>query len=397
MTNLFFVLFLSSLIHSHTSSASHNNSFLTRRFTSAPSAIVKKYNVVRHFGANNDGKTDTTQPFLNAWNAACSKSIPVQITVPMGYYFLNPLIFKGPCKSSVSFIIGGKFFTGNNYSSNHWISFMNVDGLLIKGGVLDANGKKLWDCKNAGRSCPKGAMSLSFISSKNIVIDGLTSANSQMFHIGMHLCENINMQGITISADGNSPNTDGIHLQDTKGVTITNSRIMTGDDCISMAGGIQNVWIENIFCGPGHACTIGSLGHDGEEGILVQNVTVKSTTFVSTQNGVRIKTLSTPINGNVKDIYFLGAIMKNARNPIFIDQNYCPSNTCEKGQGSGIQISNVVYKDIHGTSSSANIVIFNCSPKKPCNTLQLQDVKLSYQSGTSKYYGRFMPFFKIKR
>lgn len=76
--------------------------------------------------------------------------------------------------------------------------------------------------------------------------------NSQQFHIGFVGCQNVQVQGIKINAAGNSPNTDGIHVQMSSDITIFNSKIQTGDDCISIGPGTTNVWIENIACGPGH-------------------------------------------------------------------------------------------------------------------------------------------------
>lgn len=60
------------------------------------------------------------------------------------------------------------------------------------------------------------------------------------------------MQDIEIKAPGDSPNTDGIHVQLSYDVTILNSKITTGDDCISIGPGTKNLWMENILCGPGH-------------------------------------------------------------------------------------------------------------------------------------------------
>jgi polygalacturonase len=60
------------------------------------------------------------------------------------------------------------------------------------------------------------------------------------------------VQGVRVSAAGDSPNTDGIHVQSSTGVTILNSRIGTGDDCVSIGPGTSNLWIENVACGPGH-------------------------------------------------------------------------------------------------------------------------------------------------
>jgi len=93
---------------------------------------------------------------------------------------------------------------------------------------------------------------LSVSNSQNIVISGLHSLNSQMFHIVVNGCHNVRIQGVKITAPGNSPNTDGIHVQLSSSVTILNSKIGTGDDCVSVGAGTTNLWIENVVCGPGH-------------------------------------------------------------------------------------------------------------------------------------------------
>ncbi len=73
-----------------------------------------------------------------------------------------------------------------------------------------------------------------------------------MFHIVINGCQNVNIEGVTVIAAGDSPNTDGIHVQLSSNIVITNSTINTGDDCISIGPGTQNLWIEGIKCGPGH-------------------------------------------------------------------------------------------------------------------------------------------------
>lgn len=93
---------------------------------------------------------------------------------------------------------------------------------------------------------------LGFSNSNNILVTGLTSLNSQMFHIVINGCHNVKIQGVKVLASGNSPNTDGIHVQLSSGVAILNSKISTGDDCVSIGPGTTNLWIENIACGPGH-------------------------------------------------------------------------------------------------------------------------------------------------
>lgn len=94
--------------------------------------------------------------------------------------------------------------------------------------------------------------SLTFQNSKNIMISGLTSINSELYHIVIDRCQGVAVQGVKISAPGNSPNTDGIHVQMSTGVAVIGASIKTGDDCISIGQGTTNLWIEQVKCGPGH-------------------------------------------------------------------------------------------------------------------------------------------------
>ncbi|CAN1156186.1 unnamed protein product [Linum perenne] len=277
------------------------------------------------------------------------------------------------------FLIDGTLIAPSDYTvignMGTWIMFHAIDDVTISGGTLDGQGTGLWSCKSKSDS----AKNLEFSNSKNIQINGLASVNSQMFHIVINSCQNVKVQGVRVSADGNSPNTDGIHVQSSTGVTIMNSMIGTGDDCISIGPGTNNLWIENISCGPGHGISIGSLGKEFDEA-GVQNVTVKSVTFTGTENGVRIKSWGRPSTGFAKDILFQHVVMNNVYNPIIIDQNYCPGEKNCPGQASGVNVSNVIYQDIQGSSQTEVAVNFNCSDLNPCTRLSLEDLMLTYNN-----------------
>ncbi|KAJ6991614.1 hypothetical protein NC653_019705 [Populus alba x Populus x berolinensis] len=219
-------------------------------------AGAAQYNVL-NYGAKPDGRTDSTKAFLAAWTQACGSSSRSTLYVPPGRYFLLNVQFNGPCKNNAIVVrIDGSLLAPTDYrvigNAASWISFKNVDGVTVSGGILDGHGSGLWDCKQSGNNCPSGATTLSVSNSQNIVISGLHSLNSQMFHIVVNGCHNVRIQGVKITASGNSPNTDGIHVQLSSGVTILNSKIGTGDDCVSVGAGTTNLWIENVVCGPGH-------------------------------------------------------------------------------------------------------------------------------------------------
>jgi len=80
------------------------------------------------------------------------------------------------------------------------------------------------------------------------------------------------------------------------------------------------------------ASSIGSLGKESEES-GVENVTVTGAAFVGTANGLRIKTWArAKVEGAyVRGVVFEHALMHDVRNPIIIDQTYCPNH----GGGAG--------------------------------------------------------------
>ncbi|XP_028784466.1 polygalacturonase-like [Neltuma alba] len=218
---------------------------------------------------------------------------------------------------------------------------------------------------------------LGFSNSKNIHIKSLTSLNSQMFHIVFNGCRKVRVKDVKVLAPGNSPNTDGIHVQLSSDVNIVHSEIRTGDDCVSIGPGTSDLRIEHVACGPGHGISIGSLARElNEPG--VQRVTVKAVNLTGTTNGVRIKSWGRPSNGFVQRIVFQNIVMQDVQNPIIIDQHYCPDNFNCPRQASGIEIRDVKYKMIWGTSASEVAVKFDCSSKQPCNSLRLENVNLTY-------------------
>ncbi|KAL2487683.1 Pectin lyase-like superfamily protein [Forsythia ovata] len=346
------------------------------------------YNVL-NFGAKPDGVTDSTAAFLKAWSAACGTPNPATIYVPQeGKYFLKNVQFRGPCKNkAITIHIDSTLVAPSDYNvignNATWLLFDRVDGVSIRGGTLDGQGNGLWACKKSSKNCPSGTTTLGIFKSKNVEISGLTSLNSQMFHIVINGCQEVKVIGVKVLAPRNSPNTDGIHVQMSIGVTIFNSKIGTGDDCVSIGPATTNLLIQNVACGPGHGISIGSLGKDYREA-GVQNVTVKNVTFNNTQNGVRIKTWGRPSTGFVKGVLFHHATMDNVHNPILIDQNYCPNNKNCPGKVSGVKISEVTYRDIQGTSASQVAVKFDCSNTNPCQRIKLENVKLTYKNQSAQ-------------
>ncbi|XP_022973235.1 polygalacturonase-like [Cucurbita maxima] len=345
------------------------------------------FNIIS-LGAKPDGKTDASSVLQMTWAKACDSSTPATVYVPDGIFYVRSVSFNGPCKNNViTVLIDGTLVASSDIQvlakTKSWIEFSHIDGLSITGGTIDGQGTALWNCKHSGKSCPVGATSLQINDAQNVNINGLSSINSQKFNIVVHGCQNVHMTRVNVSAADDSPNTDGIHVQQSSDVTILNSSISNGDDCISISPGTSNLWMESITCGPGHGISIGSLGIKAEED-GVHNVTLTLSTFTGTQNGVRIKSWGRPSRGFATKVYFQHIIMDNVKNPIIIDQNYCPHETDCPGQASGVKVSEVTYEDIKGTSATEIAINFDCSPINHCTGLSMKDINLTYENHIAK-------------
>uniref|UniRef100_J3MJD9 Polygalacturonase n=1 Tax=Oryza brachyantha TaxID=4533 RepID=J3MJD9_ORYBR len=163
-----------------------------------------------------------------------------------------------------------------------------------------------------------------------------------------------------------------------RGLTVTSGGAINGNG--KDLDGTENLHIKNIVCGPGHTVSIGSLVDHNSEA-HVNTITVDNVRLHDTTNGARIETWQGG-RGYVKNIVFQNMIMENVWNPIIIDQNYCDSATPCKKQASAVQVSNVAFKNIRGTSASKEDAIkLDCSRNRPCHGIALKDVKLTIKGG----------------
>ncbi|KAJ0098937.1 hypothetical protein Patl1_20534 [Pistacia atlantica] len=299
---------------------------------------------VDDFGAKGDRSTDDTEAFKKAWQEACSQKGAVLVVPEDKTYRLKPITFSGPCKPNLTVQIHGTLEASDDQSDykkdgRHWLLFDNVQNLLVEGGgTINGNGRIWWQnsCKiDKSLPCKDAPTALTFYRSKNLMVKNLNIKDSQQIHVSFKKTTNVIASNLMITAPRNSPNTDGIHITATQNIRITSSTIRTGDDCISIVSGSQNVQAEDITCGPGHGISIGSLGDNNSED-YVSGVTVNGAKLSGTTNGVRIKTW----------------------------------------QNSAVQVKNVVYKNIKGTSATDVAVKFDCSKSHPCQAIVLQNINL---------------------
>ncbi|XP_070004078.1 polygalacturonase-like [Nicotiana tabacum] len=141
---------------------------------------------------------------------------------------------------------------------------------------------------------------------------------------------------------------------------------------------------------------IGSLGKGGNFA-QVESIHVSNAFFYGTTNGARIKTWQVG-RGYVRDVIFENLEFNSVKNPIILDQNYCdlnknlfapdvhtkPMNARQRpftqffsAKVTGVQISNVIYQNIFGTSSTDIAINLNCSMSVSCTDITMQLIQLT--------------------
>ncbi|CAL0330994.1 unnamed protein product [Lupinus luteus] len=371
---------------------------------------------VLDFGAKGQGNTDDTKAFQSAWAEACKVEAST-ILIPADYvFYVGPISFSGLyCKPNIIFQVDGTIIAPTNPNAwgrglLQWLDFTKLVGFTIQGnGIIDGRGSVWWEDhqfdvpiddqqkllvpinhtivrppmpiqSEMGRKMPYiKPTAIRFYGSIGPTVTGITIQNSPQCHLKFDNCNGVLVHDVTISSPGDSPNTDGIHLQNSKNVSIHSSTLGCGDDCISIQTGCSNVYVHNVNCGPGHGISIGSLGKDNTRA-CVSNITVRDINMHNTMNGVRIKTWQGG-SGLVQGVLFSNIQLSEVQFPIVIDQFYCDKRTCAN-QTSAVALAGINYEKITGTYT-VKPVHFACSDSLPCvdvslNTIELKPVQEQY-------------------
>ncbi|KAL7190363.1 hypothetical protein ACSBR2_022608 [Camellia fascicularis] len=365
---------------------------------------------VLDYGAKGDGNTDDTKAFEAAWADACQVEASTMVVPSGSVFLLKHISFSGSnCKSNIVFQLDGKIIattSSDAWGSGtlQWLEFTKLQGITIRGkGIIDGQGSVWWNSSPADNSTNElesaasstresnysssqdsitseatGKMpstkptALRFYGSSDVTVTGIMIQNSPKTHLKFDTCTTVQVFDMRVSSPGDSPNTDGIHLQNSQDVVIHSTSLACGDDCVSIQTGCSGVYIHNVNCGPGHGISIGGLGRDNTKA-CVSNVTVRDSTMSNTLTGVRIKTWQGG-SGSVQGIMFSNIQVSEVETPIMIDQYYCDGNKCQN-ETSAVAISGISYQNIIGTYI-VKPVHFACSDSLPCTGITLSAIQL---------------------
>jgi polygalacturonase len=304
--------------------------FILSLFFSGTVKAQKVFNITR-YGARADGKSNNAIALQKAINA-CTAAGGGRVLVPAGDTFLS-----GPfkLKSNVELYVeaGAKLlaspneklysesaFRDNKGEGTMWISGINLEQVSIcGGGIIDGNGVAFmgrelddsYELKPFNLVDPRPHL-LTLIGCKDVRIHDLTIRNSAYWTLHLVGCNNAVINGITLLNSIKVRNSDGIDLDHSKNVRISDCYIESGDDCICLKnrreyyefGACENITVSNcIMTSSSCAIKIGSENMDRISHVVINNCIIKNS-----NRGLGIQNRD---EGTISDVVFSDIIVSS--------------------------------------------------------------------------------------
>ncbi|HEV2447369.1 MAG TPA: glycoside hydrolase family 28 protein [Candidatus Sulfopaludibacter sp.] len=229
--------------------------------------------------------------------------------------------------------------------------------------------------------------------SRNVLIEGLHFMGSPMWTIHLLYSQNVVVRDVIIETYP-GVHTDGIAVDSTRDVRISNCYIDTGDDGIVIKSGkdadglrvnrpSENISIDNCTVHRAHgAVTLGS-----ETSGWIRNLVASNITCDGTQMGVRIKSRRGR-GGGVEDVRFANWTMRNVGQAINITNFYIMEGETHSGE-EPVSKRTPVFRNIavSGMNISGARVAVSVEglPEMPISGLRISDVVASAQTGVKAY------------
>ena len=331
---------------------------------------------IRTLGALGDGCTDDSEAFRQAVEQ-CRTAGGGTITVPAGTYLLDPLQL---CSHLRLHLEGGAVLRFTDDFSRfpivhtRWAGFMchclqpclfgdGLEDVAITGqGVVDGQGQRWWDEYRAMRG--KGESDgfayqferelvelnaevdvggavwdewqrmflrpplLQLKDCRKVLIDGVTMRNSPFWNTHLLFCEDVTVHAARFENPSDAPNGDGLDIDSSCRVRVSDCSFNVGDDCLCLKSGIdacgravgratEDVVITNCTMYRGHGGVV--MGSDTAGGI--RSVAISNCIFHGTDRGIRIKSRRGR-GGVVEDVQVQNIVMTEVDCPLVMNLYY---------------------------------------------------------------------------
>ena len=396
---------------------------------------------IRDFGALNDGSRPATDAFRAAIQAAKSAGGGT-VFVPAGKYVTGPIelvsnltlyfdagaVVQFPamrlpftegreqgveCLTPVP-LIGGRHLENVTIAGRGLLTTNNADWLKIMsrtrasgsdpGTAFGPNWEKLLLALELKKPLPKEMYELAapelrpsfvrFMDSHDVMVEGVHFVGSSMWTIHLLYTDNAVVRDVIIETYP-GVHTDGIGVDSSRNIRISNCYIDTGDDGMVIKSGkdadglrvnrpTENVSITNCSVHHAHgAVTIGS-----ETSGWVRNLVASNIICDGTQMGVRIKSRRGR-GGGVEDVRFDNWTMQNVGTAINVTNYYMMEGEVKAGD-EPVSARTPIFRNIavsNMTIHHARVAIdVEGLPEMPIEALRISDVVAQAVTGLKAYH-----------
>ncbi|GAF63836.1 putative endopolygalacturonase [Bacillus sp. TS-2] len=225
---------------------------------------------------------------------------------------------------------------------------------------------------------------------KRVKIEGITLQNSPFWNTHLVYCDDVQINGVLFKNPADTPNGDGLDIDSSKNVRVSDCHFDVGDDCLCLKSGInedgrrigkptENVVVTNCTMLHGHGGVV--FGSENSGGI--KNVTVSNCVFIGTDRGIRLKT-NRARGGYIKNISVQNIIMENVLCPFTINSFYrygvdpsdpsmLSESKIDKSEKTPL-IENIQISHIQATSGRAAAAFLYGLPEEPIKNVHLDHV-----------------------
>jgi polygalacturonase len=223
------------------------------------------------------------------------------------------------------------------------------------------------------------------MNSKNVLIEGVHIVGSSMWTLHILYCENVTIRNVIVETYPGR-NTDGVDIDSSREVRISDSFFSTGDDAICLKSGkdadgrrvnrpTENVTIVNTTVRRGHGAVV--LGSETAGGI--RNVVAGNIVSTHTDKGVRIKS-GRARGGVVENIRFDNWIIEDPAGAAIEVTNYYTKVPDEP-----VSARTPVFRNIAISRMTVNrapiAVSIEGLPEMPISGLRLMDIVANAKAG----------------
>jgi polygalacturonase len=395
---------------------------------------------VLDFGAKNDASAPATEA-INSAIQACAKAGGGTVYIPAGDYvsghieLVSNLVLRIDAGATIRFlvdykeypIIRGRYEGIETYVPSALIGGRNLHDVTITGrGTLSADNaawmklankpdlRRQWasilERLDNKQTVPDEefrqtayALRPSFIEpveSKNVLIEGIHVVGSSFWVIHLLYCDNVVVRNVMIETNPGA-NTDGVDIDSSRDIRISDSYFDTGDDAIVIKSGknadglrvnriTENLAITNCTVHHGHGAVV--LGSETSGGI--RNVVASNIVAHGTDRGIRIKS-GRGRGGLLENIRFDNWVIEDTPMPAIEITNYYTRVPRQP-----VSETTPVFRNF----AISNVTVNRCRtavsieglPEMPVENLRLTDVIASATEGLRAFNTKGLELHNVR-